>query len=180
MAWAAAEGAFAHRAGPALPSYLALHHAGFSRLPVLLPGRWALTPPFHPCQTTQLCEDVSQVSLCRCRYRHRGGLLPHLFTLACARSRKPSAVVFCGTLCNGDLTIAVPRRYLATCPAEPGLSSGLLPRPSGRKPRPRNITRTTSNGFASDDAVMTPRIIVAAVGTDAGAGFSQSLSPFLP
>ena len=62
----------AQRAGPALPSYLALHHAGFSRLPILLPRRWALTPPFHPCQTNQLCpggkarnffEDVSQVSL---------------------------------------------------------------------------------------------------------------------
>ena len=37
-----------HRAGPALPSYLALLHAGFARLPILLPGRWALTPPFHP------------------------------------------------------------------------------------------------------------------------------------
>src|ERR1700688_4244523 len=45
----------AQRAGPALPSYLALHHAGFSRLLVLLPGRWALTPPFHPCQTIQRC-----------------------------------------------------------------------------------------------------------------------------
>src|SRR5260370_27187194 len=60
-----------HRAGPALPSYLALHHAGVSMLPILLPGRWALTPPFHPCLTNQLClggkraflEDVSQVSL---------------------------------------------------------------------------------------------------------------------
>ena len=38
----------AHRAGPALPSYLALHHAGFS-VPRLSPNeRWALTPPFHP------------------------------------------------------------------------------------------------------------------------------------
>ena len=36
------------RAGPALPSYLALLHAGFAKLPILLPGRWALTPPFHP------------------------------------------------------------------------------------------------------------------------------------
>src|SRR5579859_1515701 len=63
----------AHRAGPALPSYLALHHAGFSRLPILLPGRWALTPPFHPCLTKAalqqpgfrppLREDVSQVPL---------------------------------------------------------------------------------------------------------------------
>src|SRR5882672_677215 len=44
-------GTLAHRAGPALPSYLALHHAGFSVPPVLPPERWALTPPFHPCQT---------------------------------------------------------------------------------------------------------------------------------
>src|SRR5947208_12049194 len=51
MACAAAEGAFAHRAGPALPSYLALHHAGFSVPPVSPPERWALTPPFHPCLT---------------------------------------------------------------------------------------------------------------------------------
>ena len=53
----------AQRAGPALPSYLALHHAGFSMPPMLPPERWALTPPFHPCLATQLCEDVSQVSL---------------------------------------------------------------------------------------------------------------------
>ena len=38
------------RAGPALPPYLALLHAGFSMPQVLPPGRWALTPPFHPCQ----------------------------------------------------------------------------------------------------------------------------------
>src|SRR5579863_2861644 len=38
------------RAGPALPSYLALHHAGFSVPHVLLRERWALTPPFHPYQ----------------------------------------------------------------------------------------------------------------------------------
>jgi hypothetical protein len=38
------------RAGPALPSYLALLHAGFA-VPRMLPsGRWALTPPFHPYQ----------------------------------------------------------------------------------------------------------------------------------
>jgi hypothetical protein len=38
------------RAGPALPSYLALLHAGFSVPRVSPLGRWALTPPFHPCQ----------------------------------------------------------------------------------------------------------------------------------
>src|SRR5260370_23263752 len=42
-----------YRAGPALPSYLALHHAGFSVPLVSPPGRWALTPPFHPCQTSR-------------------------------------------------------------------------------------------------------------------------------
>jgi len=51
------------RAGPALPSYLALHHAGFSVPPMLPPERWALTPPFHPCQTERAFEDVSQVFL---------------------------------------------------------------------------------------------------------------------
>ncbi len=43
------------RAGPALPSYLALHHAGFAVPPILLPERWALTPPFHPCQARSAC-----------------------------------------------------------------------------------------------------------------------------
>ena len=38
------------RAGPALPSYLALLHAGFSVPRMSPPGRWALTPPFHPCR----------------------------------------------------------------------------------------------------------------------------------
>jgi len=33
-------------------------------MPLMLPPeRWALTPPFHPCLTIQLGEDVSQVSL---------------------------------------------------------------------------------------------------------------------
>src|ERR1700732_4312856 len=46
-----AAGTLTQRAGPALPSYLALHHAGFSVPRVLPRERWALTPPFHPCQT---------------------------------------------------------------------------------------------------------------------------------
>jgi len=63
---AASEGApqtfvcFARRAGPALPSYLALHHAGFS-LPRLLPDeRWALTPPFHPYQQKRFWKTMSR------------------------------------------------------------------------------------------------------------------------
>ena len=42
------EGSETQRAGPALPSYLVLHHAGFAMPATLLPPRWALTPPFHP------------------------------------------------------------------------------------------------------------------------------------
>src|SRR5208337_3435204 len=45
---AAALARSAQRAGPALPSYLVLHLAGFAVPPMLPPGRWALTPPFHP------------------------------------------------------------------------------------------------------------------------------------
>lgn len=65
--------ATARRAGPALPSYLALHHAGFS-VPRLLPDeRWALTPPFHPCLRNQHFEDVSQVSLLDATVLHSTG-----------------------------------------------------------------------------------------------------------
>jgi hypothetical protein len=53
----------AQRAGPALPSYLVLHHAGFAVPPPLLPERWALTPPFHPCLRCVPFEDVPKVFL---------------------------------------------------------------------------------------------------------------------
>src|SRR5262249_54965354 len=50
------------RAGPALPSYLALHHAGFS-VPRFSPNeRGALSPPFHPYLRNQLRSGL-QVSL---------------------------------------------------------------------------------------------------------------------
>jgi hypothetical protein len=51
------------RAGPALPSYLVLHHAGFALPPSLLPERWALTPPFHPYLRRVPFEDVPKVFL---------------------------------------------------------------------------------------------------------------------
>ena len=56
----------------------------------------------------------------------RGALLPHLFTL----TRFPWRFVFCGPFRR----LAPPRRYLAPCPAEPGLSSVLktIQRPPGR------------------------------------------------
>jgi hypothetical protein len=55
------------RAGPALPSYLALLHAGFSVPRMSPPGRWALTPPFHPCQmrSTETGEPAVLPQACR-------------------------------------------------------------------------------------------------------------------
>jgi hypothetical protein len=48
-------------------------------------------------------------------YQSRGALLPHLFTL----TNRGWRYIFCGTF-HG---LTPPRRYLAPCPKEPGLSS---------------------------------------------------------
>ena len=56
---------------------------------------------------------------CRHCCQRRGALLPHLFILAGSRERKRRRFVFCGTVRR----LAPPRRYLAPCPVEPGLSS---------------------------------------------------------
>ncbi len=74
------------RAGPALPSYLALHHAGFSMPHALPRERWALTPPFHPYQ--------------RIVRRHLAG-----FPARCHRA-VPRRSIFCGTFRE---RIALPR-----------------------------------------------------------------------
>ena len=50
-------------------------------------------------------------------YQSRGALLPHLFTLTGAEALR--RCIFCGTVRR----LAPPRRYLAPCPEEPGLSS---------------------------------------------------------
>jgi len=52
---------------------------------------------------------------CHSCYQKRGALLPHHFTLT-SRSWR---FIFCCT-CRG---LTPPRRYLALCPVEPGLSS---------------------------------------------------------
>jgi hypothetical protein len=58
---------------------------------------------------------------CRNRYRLRGGLLPHHFTLTRRRSEgdRLGRFVFCGTF----LEVILTGRYPASCPVEPGLSS---------------------------------------------------------
>ena len=92
----------ARRAGPALPSYLALHHAGFS-VPRLSPDeRWALTPPFHPYQLKALLKDDEQVSLPPVTAAtFRGGLFS--VALSVSRSTRTSA-------------LPLPWRYQARCP----------------------------------------------------------------
>jgi len=99
------------RAGPALPSYLALLHAGFSVPRMSPPGRWALTPPFHPCQM-------------RLTERGRPLVLPR----ACRRGASiTGGFIFCGTFRSRRLAFRLrgiarhgPWRYQARCPAVAG------------------------------------------------------------
>ena len=70
-----------------------------------------LSPHIWPCSNWGLP--------CRTCCHERGGLLLHLFTLATVRWRS----LFCGTFRRELLSLFAPRRYLAACPLEPGLSS---------------------------------------------------------
>ena len=125
MACAAAEGAFAHRAGPALPSYLALHHAGFS-VPLVSPReRWALTPPFHPCQTM------------RALRRRLAG-----FPARCHRAALRRRSILCGTFRGASSGTGIPAsppgfapwRYQARCPVKSSAPHKSGERASGRCP----------------------------------------------
>jgi len=80
----------------------------------------------HLKRPTRSSNDPGRVSLltwpcsdwglpCRACYQARGGLLPHRFTLTPESGRS----VFCGPVRR----LAAPRRYLAVCPTELGLSS---------------------------------------------------------
>ena len=75
------------RAGPALPSYLALLHAGFSVPRMSPPGRWALTPPFHPCQmrSTGRGQPVVLPRACRRGASITGGLFSVALSVAAFR-----------------------------------------------------------------------------------------------
>ena len=85
-----------------------------------------LSPPIWPCSDRGL---PSHACCQAC-----GGLLPHLFTLTSGLRRR--RFVFCGTVRHDGPKTLVPRRYLAICPLEPGLSSKGArrhrSRPSGR------------------------------------------------
>jgi len=64
----------------------------------------------------------------------RGALLPHLFTLTCALAGH-RRFAFC---CTGR-QLTLPRRYLAPCPVEPGLSSTRTWRDATVRPTPAEI-----------------------------------------
>ena len=80
-----------------------------SSLPAASLSRWVLSPLTWPCSSWGLP--------CRSCCHDRGGLLPRLFTLT---SRE--AVCFLWHFPSPRL-LAMPRRYLAAFPTEPGLSS---------------------------------------------------------
>src|SRR5271168_915986 len=108
------------RAGPALPSYLALLHAGFS-VPRMLPsGRWALTPPFHPCQALRNCRWQFLRASALDRNRQASGFSASLPP----RCKLTGGLIFCGTFRSHAAVAnlrppwcAAPWRYQARCPA---------------------------------------------------------------
>jgi hypothetical protein len=74
---------------------------------------------------------------CRRRYRRRGALLPHHFTLTAGPRGPGWRYLFCGTFRR----LTPPRRYLASRPTEPGLSSA----PQGRDHLADSLTRSHSS-----------------------------------
>jgi hypothetical protein len=93
-----------------------------------------LSPPIWPCSGRGLPSHV--------RCRTRGGLLPHPFTLTAFLRRR--RVAFCCTVRCVKLAPHAPRRYLATCPVEPGLSSELRRGHQGPSPTFATVRPTIS------------------------------------
>ena len=94
------------RAGPALPSYLVLHRAGFAVPASLLSPRWALTPPFHPYLRRVPCEDIPKVFLRAITgIRSAGGI----FSVALSVNRRNARL-------ERRPLRPLPWRYQARCP----------------------------------------------------------------
>ena len=120
------------RAGPALPSYLALHHAGFSVPPMSPSERWALTPPFHPCQAERA-------------FRRR----PSGFPAGCHRASPSRRYILCGTF--RDEAVA-PGFSPASSASSPGVTRRVALYPAVPKDR-RVIRHRLSRAY--DDGVRT-------------------------
>jgi hypothetical protein len=143
-----------HRAGPALPSYLALHHAGFSVPPMLPPGRWALTPPFHPCQTTRAFRRRLAGFPARC---HRAALRRRYILCGTFRSA-PSGTGF--SLCSPSRPLALP----GALPCQEFRSSQNEERASGRCPD-FPPAQPSCDDQASDHPARPPTIIISRYGS---------------
>ncbi len=99
------------RAGPALPSYLVLHRAGFAMPATLLAPRWALTPPFHPYLRGAPLEDIPKVFLRAITgIRSAGGI----FSVALSVNSSTGFSLRSGHRLKSVLPL--PWRYQARCP----------------------------------------------------------------
>ena len=94
---------------------------------------------------------------CRSCYHARGALLPHHFTLT---SRDQLINNWRYTLCCTGRRLSPPRRYLAPCPVEPGLSSSpaslARAKPAIIQLTGRNLTRYRSLRSTDFARVMPP------------------------
>ncbi len=136
------------RAGPALPSYLALHHAGFSVPPMLPSERWALTPPFHPCQTRaskktsrrfcllpviEMLRPIRQSGLAafsRRRFILCGTIRGPVLAIRFRSSREPSPLALPGASPFGSLPCGFEPRCPDFPPALPPCGGGTGDRPT--------------------------------------------------
>jgi hypothetical protein len=110
------------RAGPALPSYLVLHHAGFALPPPLLPERWALTSPFHPCLRRVPFEDVPEVFLWAITGIRRAG---GLFSVALSVNSSTGFLLRFPYQHRLNSALLLPWHYQARCPFSACVVAGL-------------------------------------------------------
>jgi hypothetical protein len=82
----------------------------------------------------------------------RGALLPHPFTLTCALAGHRRSA-----LCCTGRQLALPRRYLAPCPMEPGLSSTHSSCDATVRPTPGTIVVARKPGMGHRDGKHTIR-----------------------
>ena len=109
-----------------------------------------MTVASHLVRPTRSSNDPGRVSLliwpcsdrglpCRACYQARGGLLPHLFTLTLWIQGR-------SVLCGPFRRLSAPRRYLAVCPVELGLSSN---GPCSRPPATIGPTTSSAQNYRS-------------------------------
>src|SRR5882672_6697942 len=116
------------RAGPALPSYLVLHHAGFAMPAPLLTPRWALTPPFHPYLRANH-EDIPKVFLRAITGRRTAG---GIFSVALSVNRS-TGFSLCFRRCRHETEIRTAEEaQTEVCATAPLALPGALPTPLAR------------------------------------------------